>query len=230
MGEYARRLLIETEEQEANKRRRLCYRKFEYSELPSYRELKSSGRINHERLLSAIQYYVDKTGFRFTPTQEAFRDEILATLIPTIYGDQLMANLKYIMKRFRVKNFNGVIAGIFPRREGKTRVTTIIAGCYMVTQPMGNVTSYNIFGRQAQEWLKEVADVLEVFKGSIEFGWEPIRQDVREFITIKTNYGTNRVASYPGSTAGNGNISYGCGALSHFTPSPPSSSPCGISG
>ena len=203
-------LLVREYTPTVKKRRLNCYRKFEYAELDSYKKLTNSGAQNHARCLRALHEFVTKTGFRFSPTQEKLRDEIIGTILPTLYGKDLMENLSELREKYQLKLLSGVMAALLPRRDGKTIVTTRLLACWTVSQK-GNVTSYQIGSRQARMWLEEILEGLEPFKDSDEFGWTMEHpRDIREFFTIRTRAGhCNKVSAYPGSTQGNGNISCG---------------------
>lgn len=124
-----------------------------------------------------------------------------------MYGDDLLPNLPDIEKRFSIRELRDVVAILFPRRAGKTKTQTIVAGCVAVSQRIGNSSCYNIGGRQARDWLQEAVDVLYVFKNTVQFGWTLDKMDTREFIQIITTFGTkNRISSYPGIFQGGANI------------------------
>ena len=133
--------------------------------------------------------------------------EITVTILRILYGDDLLANLSDIETRFSISELRDVVAILFPRRSGKTKTETIVAACFAVSQAIGNGSCYNIGARQSRDWLQEGIDVLYVFEKTPQFGWEIDRMDTREFIQIKTVFGTiNRISSYPGIFQGNANI------------------------
>jgi len=204
-GDALEREAVEAAER-ANKRQ--CYRKYEYEDLDSYRILTSSGRANFDRLMDAVDLYMDLTGFKFGYMQLRLFHEIVVTILRILYGDDLLPNLHDIEKRFAIDALRDVIAILYPRRAGKTKTQTIIAGAFAVSQRVGNCSCYNIGARQARDWLQESCDVAYVFKDTVKFGWTLDRKDTREFIQIITVFGTtNRISSYPGLFAGNANIS-----------------------
>ena len=135
--------------------------------------------------------------------------EIIVTFLRVMYGDDLLANLPDIEKRYAVHQLHDITAILYPRRSGKTKTQTIAGGCIAVSQPKGNCSCYNIGGRQARDWLQECYDVMNVFKHTAEFGWSLDKADAREFVQIKTAFGTiNRVSSYPGVFQGGANIGH----------------------
>jgi hypothetical protein len=135
--------------------------------------------------------------------------EIIVTFLRVMYGDDLLPNLPDIQKRYAVHQLHDITAILYPRRSGKTKTQTIAGGCIMVSQPKGNCSCYNIGGRQARDWLQEAYDVMNVFKHTAEFGWSLDKADAREFVQIKTAFGTiNRISSYPGVFQGGANIGH----------------------
>lgn len=199
------------EEKRVHASKRAFYRKFEYPQLESHKKLKDSGPVNYQRLMDAIDYYLQTTGFGFTITQEELRDHLMKALLPIVYGKvDLLTHINDIVERYGVKNMSGVFAAVLPRREGKTKVTNIVGGSFVVSQPSTSLISYNIGSRQARMWLDGVIEVMQVFKEHPIFGWQVVGMDRRERIIIQTNMGTtNSVFSYPGSTNGTGNIGPG---------------------
>jgi hypothetical protein len=133
--------------------------------------------------------------------------EIIKTFLRVLYGDDLLSSLHDIEKHFAVRELRDVTAILYPRRAGKTKTQTIAGGCIAVSQAVGNVSCYNIGGRQARDWLQETMDVMKVFQTTPEFGFKVDKIDTREFIQIETSFGTiNRVSSYPGEFQGGANI------------------------
>lgn len=135
--------------------------------------------------------------------------EIIVTFLRVMYGKDLLGNLHDIEKRFAVRELRDATAILYPRRAGKTKTQTIAGGCIVCSQPIGNCSCYNIGGRQARDWLQEAYDVMNVFKNTSEFGWTLDRADAREYVQIKTAFGTiNRISSYPGIFQGGANIGH----------------------
>lgn len=189
----------------ANKRK--CHRKMDYADLPSYKALTSSGKANFDRYRRAVELYLELTSFKFGYMQEKLEHEILITYLRMLYGDDLLPNLHDIEKEFAIAELRDVCAILYPRRAGKTVTQTIVAPCIAVSQPVGNVSCYNIGGRQARDWLQQVIDNLKVFEKTVEFGHSIDKVDTREFIQIRTVFGTlNRISSYPGVFQGGANI------------------------
>lgn len=62
--QYASTLANEAKEQYERANKRTCYRKYEYSDLETYKTLTNSGRANFDRFLRALDLYFELTGFR----------------------------------------------------------------------------------------------------------------------------------------------------------------------
>jgi hypothetical protein len=61
---YAQNVEKQALQHEQNARKRACYRKHEYADLASYKELTTSGKANFDRFERALDMYFDLTGFK----------------------------------------------------------------------------------------------------------------------------------------------------------------------
>ena len=187
--------------------KRACHRKFEYEDMASYKAMTSSGKANFDRYRRAVDLYMELTDFKFGYMQEKLEHEIMITFLRHLYGDELLPNLGQIEIEHAITELHDVCAILYPRRAGKTITQTIVAPCIAVSQVVGNTSCYNIGGRQARDWLQQVIDNLRVFEKTVEFAHSVNKVDTREFIQIRTIFGTlNRISSYPGVFQGGANI------------------------
>jgi len=174
-------------------------RKFEYDDFQTMKDLECSGRIKLFRFDNAFDYLTRQCGVQIGHMQEKLFAAIRTTFLPLMFGSDLVNNIKYFKKKFGQKEIFDMFAGLYPRREGKTVITTIAAAIFLVTQPKGNVICYNLSKRQADGWMDQLINYLSYFKNSDDFGWTEVDKSGKEKYSIKAKATgtTNNVYSYP---------------------------------
>lgn len=176
-------------------------RKFQYSHLDTMKEIQSSGRLKLKRFDSALEYLKTKHGVQIGHKQQSLLDAIRISFFPIMFGEELISNVSFLKKYYGLQDVYDMFAGLYPRREGKTVIVAIVAAIFMVTQPHGNIISYNIGKRQSDEFMDLLKGYLELFKDSKEFGWVEIALTGKEKYTI--------YSKLPGTM--NTVYAYGCG-------------------
>jgi len=174
-------------------------RKSEYDDLPTMKDLESSGRIKLHRFDSAYHYLTTFCGVQIGHMQEKLYAAIRTTFLPLMFGTDLVNHIQYLKKKFNQKEIFDMFAGLYPRREGKTVITAIAASIFLVTQPKGNVICYNLSKRQADGWMDQMLSYLNYFKNSDNYGWTEVDKTGKEKYSIRSKAtGTiNNVYSYP---------------------------------
>lgn len=156
-------IINEAEEKEEREAKRpKGHRKYQYEALDSYKEYTSSGRRRLESLEGAMRYFFEFSGIRLGYMQKRLVDVVIIAMLTKIFGDDLVANLKYIHKKFKIDKLSDTFAIIFPRRSGKTEGSAIMIALILVSQPDGNCIMYNLTGTQAKEFLNSVMKYLAV--------------------------------------------------------------------
>ena len=184
-------------------------RKYNYNALPTMKEIQSSGRIKLKRFDNGLNYLIAVHGIQIGHMQQKLFDAIRISLFPIMFGDELIRNISYLKRIYDFVESYDMFAGLYPRREGKTVIVSIIAAIMMVTQPDGNVICYNIGKRQSDEWMDLVKRYLMMFKDSEEFGWTEVAISGKEKYTIKSKLsGTENNAYAYGCGQTHGKISY----------------------
>lgn len=198
----------EQERRGAARKKARVYRKYEYSQLESYKEYTDSGRRRLESLEGAFRYLFANSSTRLGYMQKKLIDVVTIALLSKIFGADLVGNLRYIHKKYLIDELNDTVAILFPRRSGKTEGSAIMIAVVAVSQPNGNCIMYNLTATQAKEFLKAVRRYLNVFEKSDEYGWTMVSQDVRQLMEIRTRkYGTvNSIKSYPSALKGDAKI------------------------
>jgi len=95
-------------------RRQKVFRQFEYTELESYKKLTDSGRIKLEHMEAAFRYFFEQSGLRLGYMQKRLIDVIMIAFLRKMFGNDLVANLTYLKKKFMFKDLNDTIAILFP--------------------------------------------------------------------------------------------------------------------
>ncbi len=203
-GELFDALIAQEQERlDSLRERRPVRRRYEYQDVPEYQAARDAGRARLARYEAALQYLFDR-GVKLGYLQREFMKVVRLVGLKRMFGDTLLANLGYLRERFGVDRIMRAVCILFPRRSGKTTVQTIDAACTAVSQPDGNVVSFNLTGRQSAAWLKQCMLYMQMFKGSAHFDWTEYDRKLPERITIRAHAtGTlNTVSAYPGAQAG----------------------------
>lgn len=197
----------EAREERVRKRQKV-HRSFEYSELESFKRLKSSGRMKLDSLEGAFRYLFENSDLRLGYMQKRLIDEIIVAFLKIMFGDDLVANLKFLSSKFMITQLFDTISVLFPRRSGKTVTCAVMIAVIAVSQPDGNSIMYNLTAAQAEEFISEVRKHLVVFQESAEYGFEIVREDVRRMIKLHSRkFDTiNSIKSYACALKGDGKI------------------------
>lgn len=145
------------------KKRAKVHRKYEYSLMESYNQHMSSGRMRLESFENALRYLFEHSGVRLGYMQKRLVDVITIALLMKFFENDLVENLKFLRKRYKIDELNDTVAIIFPRRSGKTEGSAILIAAIVVSQPNGNCIMYNLTATQAKEFLQSVMQHLMVF-------------------------------------------------------------------
>lgn len=71
-GPIGKAVITKQEELEQRTRKRRCYRKNEYEELPAYKKMHSSGRMRLESFERAVRYYFAHSTFKLGYMQKVY--------------------------------------------------------------------------------------------------------------------------------------------------------------
>jgi hypothetical protein len=102
------------EKREENLRKRPCYRKFEYSNLASYKEIVNSGRIRYKSFEDAMRFYFEHSPIRLGYMQQKLFEVLIISVLKKIFQDDLISNLKFLSKKFLIEELNDAVAILFP--------------------------------------------------------------------------------------------------------------------
>ena len=88
-------------------------------QLESYNLMMNSGRRKLESLEGAFRYFWEHSDFRLGYMQTMLVDEIKTAYLPNMFGEELVAHLKYLNERYAIDQLINTKAILFPRRVCK---------------------------------------------------------------------------------------------------------------
>jgi hypothetical protein len=153
-------------------KRAKVHRKYEYSLMESYNQHMCSGRMRLESFENALRYLFEHSGVRLGYMQKRLVDVITIALLIKFIENDLVDNLKFLRKKYKIDELNDTVAIIFPRRSGKTEGSAILIAAIVVSQPKGNCIMYNLTATQAKEFLQSVIKHLMVLFHSLRLNIE----------------------------------------------------------
>jgi hypothetical protein len=102
------------DKREQNLKKKRCYRKHEYSDLDSYKEIVNSGRIRYKSFEDAMRFYFDNCSFRLGYMQKKLFEVLIVCVLKKIFQEDLISNLKFLSKKFVIDELNDAAAILFP--------------------------------------------------------------------------------------------------------------------
>ncbi len=174
----------------------------------SRRNAPRGGRQLLEDYEAAFRYLFSETDIRLGHMQKKMVDAITVALLFKFFKDDLVANLKWLRKKYVIKELNDTWAFSYPRRAGKTEAAAMVYAVVAVSQPGGNCVMFNLTQTHAKEFLNSVIKYLQKFEHSKEFGWKEDRRDLNRFIDIlaKKTGTINSIRSLGGGQKGDAKI------------------------
>ncbi len=104
----------QVERQAKEERRQKVFRKEDYTEQESFKRLNNSGRLKLESMEGAFRYLFEVSGLRLGEMQDKLIKVIMVAFLRKMFGPELVANLKYLKKKFMFTDLNDTIAILFP--------------------------------------------------------------------------------------------------------------------
>ena len=111
-----RALRQEGHRKEDEARRQKVYRSYEYQGLESMKAMANSGRKRLESLKGAFRYFFEHGGVKLGDMQKKLIDAITVAFLKNMFADDLVPNLKWLCKEFRITELIDTIAACVPRR------------------------------------------------------------------------------------------------------------------
>jgi hypothetical protein len=166
----------------------------QYEAMPETAEARMPGRqrvIAFERcraeLLTAIAL---ETGMYLSHDQVRLLDEMRNSVLLRMYNGDVsafMADIPWLQATLGVTEIHDTVAVIYPRRHGKTLTQTIASTILVLSQPNGNVMSFNPHQDQAKTWLAQAVRWLGLMQRHPEFGWQLDAHTESRTIAIVSN-------------------------------------------
>jgi hypothetical protein len=110
-----RKVIAKKEKLENKLRKRKCYRKYEYAQLPSYQKLQSSGRMRLESFERAMRYYFAHSKMKLGYMQKRLVDVYTIAALRKFFQADLVSNLKFLSRKYLIEELNDAVAILFPR-------------------------------------------------------------------------------------------------------------------
>jgi len=160
---------------------------------------------------------INEHKFALSEQQLEIIDCYLQSSLQQMFGDELIAELPYLMEMFDLSEIYEEVIVMMKRRGGKTVVTAAHIAIMIVTQPRANSNIYSSSSRVSELLKSLVVDMVEVLIVH-GFNTAKISKNSGEVLFIDTPYGTrNEAYFYPcnveiGAAA---NLAY---SISHLYP------------
>ena len=158
--------------------------------------VKTTGRERLDDLLAAAEI-INERKFQLSERQQKILyDAYFVASLQKVLGDELSANIDYIMKKFQIDELFEDVIIMMQRRGGKSVITAVYIACFQMTQISANC---NIYGRSKRvtKMMKElVKEIHFVLKDSKRFEPTSILEDNDERFSIQTRYGTVNVCNF----------------------------------
>lgn len=173
------------------------------SQIDDYRAEQTAmgtGRKNLENLLDAIRFLIEESGVKLGYIQEILLNTFIRAFLPRLFGAEMPAEINFLRAKFGSGKFTSGASATVPRRAGKTTVQTLFSAAVLVSQPDGNVCSFNLTSRQSKTWFTLVDEHLQRFQKSDRFQWTELTRNNREVLILRSKCTgtTNTLSSYPG--------------------------------
>ena len=169
--------------------------------------VKSTGRERLDDLIAAAEI-INERKFQFSERQQkVLYDTYFVASLQKILGDELSANIDYVMKKFEFDELFEDVIIMMQRRGGKSVVTSSYISSFQISQVSANVNTYGR-SKRVTKMLKElVKEQYFVLKDSKRFEPTSIIEDNDERFSIQTRYGTINTCNF-----------YPCNAEVHLYP------------
>jgi hypothetical protein len=156
----------------------------------------SSGRERLDNLLAAADI-INERKFSLSERQMTIlHDTYFVASLQKVFGDELPANIDYIMKTFEIEELFEDVIIMMQRRGGKTVVTSAYVIAFAMTQLSGNINVYGKSKRVTKMMKELVKEIYFTLKESKRFEPTRIVEDNDERFSVETRYGTVNVCNF----------------------------------
>jgi hypothetical protein len=167
-----------------------------YTEESTINGVRVSGRDKLDALLMAMEI-INERKFQLSERQMTIlNDTYFVACLEKIFGDELTANIDYIMKKFNIDELFEDVFIMMQRRGGKTIVTAVFCGCFQMTQVSGNINVYGKSKRVTKMMKNIVKEIYYTLKDSKKFEPSRVVEDNDERFAVETRFGTVNVCNF----------------------------------
>lgn len=106
----------EERKKEAEVRNQKVFRSYEYQDLDSFKEMNSSGMLRLESLERALRYLFEHSDLKLGAMQERLVNEIKIAFLKKMFGDDLVANLKFLCEKFSITELFDTMSVLVPSK------------------------------------------------------------------------------------------------------------------
>lgn len=157
--------------------------------------LHTTGRQRLEDLFRALAF-VNENVFELSERQTSIIvDNYMAASLQQIFGDEIIAQIGYLLQRFKLDELFEEVIVMMRRRGGKTVATAAWVAIILATQPAGNTNVYGKSKRVSVMMKDLVEDIVMAMQKSGQFGIK-IKDNNEETLSVITKYGTLNVGKF----------------------------------
>jgi len=158
--------------------------------------LHTTGRQRLEDLFRALAF-VNENIFALSERQTSIIvDNYMAASLQQIFGEEIIAEISYLLQRFKLDDLFEEVIVMMRRRGGKTVATAVWVAIILATQPAGNTNVYGKSKRVSVMMKDLVEDIVTAMWKSGQFGIEKIKDNNEETLSVVTKYGTLNVGKF----------------------------------
>lgn len=183
----------------------------------------ASDRIkNLDLIFKAMDRIAAHGKFFLTHEQSVVVRAMIRSRVPSIMGDQLVAHIGLLMKKYKMTNFRKVIAARFGRRRGKSKAVGYFHAIMLATQPEFHGMIINLDQDLATQNLKYASEFVKILETDPECVIRcKIKHQNKNELIVQSHHGTeNRILSTPNIEASQGKVSMGLFFYFTVTPFP----------
>jgi hypothetical protein len=158
--------------------------------------LYTTGRQRLEDLFRALAF-VNENVFELSERQTSIIvDNYMAASLQQIFGSEIIAEIGYLLQRFKLDELFEEVIVMMRRRGGKTVATAAWVAIILCTQPAGNTNVYGKSKRVSVMMKDLVEDIVVALMKSGQFGIVKIKDNNEETLSVVTKYGTLNVGKF----------------------------------
>lgn len=156
--------------------------------------------IGGYEILKKLRRTLDEFGYKRTDQQKIFHDQMINSVIPKIFGDELQCHLSDLLKENGWDQIMQELLCVTPRRFGKTWAVAMFVAAVLICIPDIEVAIFSMAMRASRKMLGLVDKFVSAHPEGRNMIIKPHNQ---EFLTLKGSSHTTderKCYSYPGKS------------------------------